>query len=215
MLIKANVRKDLKGRHAYLLKHRQNDRAEVLDMRGLISDHSPDMAFKELGLITSKHKNPFLSVSVNPSKGFDKTMTPEQWLRSVEIIERRLKLEGQPRIVVLHEKRGEDGQPRTHIHVDWRRVKDGNLISDSNMRHKLVQAKIEMELEFGHQRTKDYDRQDYAVRKAQGRMAKQERFDKVAGEFAENRPDIIKKEQDAIERMTRKLQQERDKGMSR
>ncbi|MBX0289735.1 hypothetical protein K3G63_04760 [Hymenobacter sp. HSC-4F20] len=221
MLIKANTRKDLKGRHSYLLKNRQNDRAEVMDIRGTVFDDDHELAFKQLGAITTKHKKPFLSVSINPAKGYDQAMTTEQWMRSVEIVEQRLNLTGQPRIVVLHEKKGEDGEPRTHIHVDWRRVKNGSLISDSNMRYKLVQAKKEMELEFGHARTKDYDRQDYAIaervkkeREAQGRMAQKEK----AAEFAQNRPDVVNREMDAVERMLkvkRQQEKERNRGLER
>ena len=44
-------------------------------------------------------------------------MTPEQWQRAVDVLDKELGLEGQPRAVVMHEKRG-----REHIHVVWART---------------------------------------------------------------------------------------------
>ncbi|TGE04615.1 relaxase/mobilization nuclease domain-containing protein [Hymenobacter fodinae] len=208
MLLKGNTRGA--GSWAEYLFKNTNDRAQVLDIRGTSFPDSLAQSILEMSLTGAQagSTKPFMSVSINPSPGEDRTMTYEQWLRSADIAEKWLGLEGQRRFVVLHEKKGKDGEPRTHIHVGWERYsrEDGKLISDSHMRHRLVQAKIQMELEFGHKRTKDYDRQHYAIAKrieaeleAQGRMAKRE----VADRFAENSPDISKRETTRQERVDR------------
>lgn len=225
MLIKANSRKNLTGRAKYLLHNKQNDRAEILDMQGIVFDDDPFLAYAEMSTVEGKHKNPFLSASINPSPigQEDRRMTREQWLRSVEILEKSLGLDGQPRIVVLHEKEG-----RQHIHVDWRREKDGKLISDSHMRHICVQAKKQMELEFGHTRTKDYDL--HSIREAQGRMARdhhmtesadditssrQYRADKAADMFAKDRPAPTAQEEAYRRMMADQLKRDQERGNDR
>src|SRR5207253_2056512 len=48
--------------------------------------------------------------NIDPAK--DYVMTAQQWQRAIDILEEELKLTGQPRAVIMHEKHG-----RQHIHV--------------------------------------------------------------------------------------------------
>nr|WP_255696827.1 relaxase/mobilization nuclease domain-containing protein [Sandaracinobacteroides sayramensis] len=75
-------------------------------------------------------------------------MTPQQWMRAVEILEEELGLQGQPRAVVMHEKNG-----REHIHVVWARadMDTMTLRSDSMNYQAHERASLRMEQEFGHE----------------------------------------------------------------
>jgi hypothetical protein len=176
MLVKAQTRQPSKRRAAYLLRNKTNDRVEVLDVRGTLAD-TAEAALSEMNTRGDLGKGKsarqtFLSANINPEKGYDHRMTPEQWVRCADIAEQMLGLAGQPRVIVQHEKKGSDGISRTHIHVDWLRVDSENhLVKLGNMRHKCVAAKIQMEEELGHPRTKDYDLKEKY--KAQGRVAQQ------------------------------------------
>ena len=78
----------------------------------------------------------------------DYAMTPEQWQRSVEVLEKQLGLEGQPRAVVLHEKHG-----REHIHVVWQRTDIDTMTLRSDSWNYLAheRASMALEKEFGHE----------------------------------------------------------------
>lgn len=75
-------------------------------------------------------------------------MTPEQWQRAVDVLEKELGLEGQPRAVVMHEKHG-----RQHIHVVWQRtdIDTMTLIADSFNYKAHERASLALEREFGHE----------------------------------------------------------------
>src|SRR6266571_5007526 len=74
-------------------------------------------------------------------------MTREQWERCVEVLEKELGLEGQPRVVVMHEKHG-----REHIHVVWARTDIDTMTLRSDSQNYLAheRASKALELEFGH-----------------------------------------------------------------
>jgi hypothetical protein len=75
-------------------------------------------------------------------------MTPEQWQRSVDVLEKELGLTGQPRTIVMHEKNG-----RAHIHVVWQRtdIDTMTMVSDSNNYYAHERASLALEKEFGHE----------------------------------------------------------------
>jgi len=84
--------------------------------------------------------------NIDPAK--DYTMTREQWQHAVDVLEKELKLEGQPRAVVMHEKLG-----REHIHVVWARtdIDTMTLCSDSQNYLAHERASQRLENEFGHE----------------------------------------------------------------
>ena len=75
-------------------------------------------------------------------------MTPEQWQRAVDVLEKELGFDGQPRAVVVHEKHG-----RQHIHVVWQRtdIDTMTLVSDSFNYVAHERASMALETEFGHE----------------------------------------------------------------
>jgi Relaxase/Mobilisation nuclease domain len=75
-------------------------------------------------------------------------MTPEQWQRAVDVLEKELGFDGQPRVVVVHEK-----HDRQHIHVVWQRtdIDTMTLVSDSFNYVAHERASLALEQEFGHE----------------------------------------------------------------
>jgi hypothetical protein len=75
-------------------------------------------------------------------------MTPEQWQRAVDVLEKELGFDGQPRVVVVHEK-----HDRQHIHVVWQRtdIDTMTLVSDSFNYVAHERASMALENEFGHE----------------------------------------------------------------
>ena len=61
------------------------------------------------------------SLSLNPDQSQGR-LTREQYLELIDRTERSLKLVGQPRAVVFHEKRDKDGVLREHCHAVWSRI---------------------------------------------------------------------------------------------
>ncbi|MEZ4849729.1 MAG: hypothetical protein R3B93_14175 [Bacteroidia bacterium] len=87
-----------------------------------------------------------VAVSPNPNDA----MSPEQWNRSVELIEEEFALSGQPRIMIFHRKKDE----RKHLHVLWQTVKDERIIDIWRYKKRLQRQADQMEIEFGHKRTR-------------------------------------------------------------
>ena len=75
-------------------------------------------------------------------------MTPDQWQRAADVLEKELGFDGQPRAVVVHEKHG-----RQHIHVVWQRtdIDTMTLVPDSFNYVAHERASLALEKEFGHE----------------------------------------------------------------
>ncbi|MGD0519830.1 MAG: relaxase/mobilization nuclease domain-containing protein [Terracidiphilus sp.] len=85
-------------------------------------------------------------VNIDPAEEY--VMSLEQWQRTVEVLEKELGFEGQPRAVVLHQKQG-----RQHLHVVWARtdIDTMTLRSDSMNYPAHERASKALELEFGQE----------------------------------------------------------------
>jgi hypothetical protein len=105
---------DFFARH--LLRADHNERVELIEMRGLLADNLPN-ALHEMQAVAggTACKNFLYHCHLNPR--IEEVLTPAQWVQAVDIAERRLGLEGQPRVVVEHQKGG-----RVHRHVVWSRI---------------------------------------------------------------------------------------------
>src|SRR5262245_60508799 len=136
----------------YLLDKSENEHAYVFDIRGTSHPHDLRMSLLEMSLtseLTKSHKGLY-HAQINPAYGDDKRMTDADWLRAAEILETELKLTGQKRAIVMHEKNG-----RLHAHVVWERYEHdtGKMISDSYSRLAQDRARKTMEKEFDQQQT--------------------------------------------------------------
>ena len=153
MVIKGRSRSNGKQLAAYLLQNKENDRAEVIDIRGTARPDSLHRSLLEMSLTSELSKRGELGLyhsQINPAIGEDRPMTQADWLKAVDILEQNLKLDGQKRAVVLHEKNG-----RVHAHIVWQRYDDetGKFRSDSHNFKKHDQARAQIEQELGHERT--------------------------------------------------------------
>lgn len=148
MILSASVRGNAPQLARYLLAAGENERVALLEMRGF-ADASLAEAFGELEDVASGTRcdRHLYHLTVNTRR--EERLTPEQRARALDRIEAELGFAGQPRAVVLHEKKG-----REHLHVVWSRIDVERMtaISDSfnYRRHELVAR--ELEREFGHER---------------------------------------------------------------
>ncbi len=120
MILVGNQRGGARDLARHLMKP-ENERVEVAQLRGFVADDL-DGAFQESYAISrgTKCKQFLFSLSLNPPKGAD---VPEgDFFRAVDAAESKLGLSGQPRAVVFHEKRGDDGALRRHAHAVWSRI---------------------------------------------------------------------------------------------
>jgi len=123
MILKGNQRGDGQQLAAHLTNEFDNEHVEIADVRGAVAQDLSG-AFAEWAAqgkstkIVEKYYY-HLSASPDPAQG---KLTREQYFDLLGRVERSLKLVGQPRAVVFHEKRGDDGVLREHGHAVWSRV---------------------------------------------------------------------------------------------
>lgn len=145
MIIKGKSRAAPSQLARHLGRADTNERIEVLQ---LDSAGSPAEAFRDWQTYTlaTKGKLGLYHANIDPDAKYE--MTPQQWMRAVDILEEELGLLGQPRAVVMHEKNG-----REHIHVVWARADMDTLTlrSDSMNYQAHERASLRMEQEFGHE----------------------------------------------------------------
>jgi MobA/VirD2-like, nuclease domain len=116
MILKASQRGGGKQLGLHLLKTEENEHVEVHEVSGFVAD-SVRGAMKEAhALSRGTHCQQYLfSVSLNPPVGENARL--ETFELALKMIEERMALAGQPRIVVFHEKEG-----RRHCHAVWSRI---------------------------------------------------------------------------------------------
>jgi len=126
-----------------------NERMEVKEIRGVAAEDMRE-AFREMEAVATgcpRCQKPFYHASINTRA--DERLTDEQRARAIDRLEEELGLTGQPRVVVVHEKKD-----REHCHIVWARVDSEMMraIPDSHnyRKHELVAR--ELEREFGHER---------------------------------------------------------------
>lgn len=148
MVIKGNARAGAKSLAAHVLRPDTNERVKVSEIRGVIAEDVLG-ALREMEAVSvcTRTSKPLYHASINTRA--DERLTDEQRLHAIERLEKALGLTDQPRVVVIHEKKG-----REHCHVIWSRtdIEHGRAFRmDHNYRtHELVAR--ELEREFGHER---------------------------------------------------------------
>lgn len=148
MVITGKTRTNAKQLGEYLVTQGENERIEVLDVRGATSWHVPH-AVLEFGLAAelTRGRKGLYHATIDPAYGED-NLTQEQWQRCADVLGEQLGLAGQPRVIVLHNKKG-----RTHAHVVWQRAKGSVFVSDSHSFRQHDKAREILEKEFSHKRT--------------------------------------------------------------
>lgn len=144
MIIKGKSRAAPSELARHLGRADTNERVEILQ---LDSAGTTAEAFRDWQTYTlaTKGRLGLYHANIDPDAKYE--MTPQQWMRAVDILEEELGLQGQPRAVVMHEKNG-----REHIHVVWARADMDTLTlrSDSMNYQAHERASLRMEQEFGH-----------------------------------------------------------------
>src|ERR1700722_511101 len=122
MILKGNQRGGGQQLAAHLMNSFDNERVELVEVRGAVaqdlSGAFAEWAAQARGTRCEKYIYS-LSLDPDPKQG---RLTREQYLDLMARTERSLKLVGQPRAVVFHEKRDEHGVLREHCHAVWSRI---------------------------------------------------------------------------------------------
>lgn len=116
MILKASQRSGAKQLGLHLMKTEENEHVEIHEVSGFVADDLMG-AMKEAHALSlgTKCKQFLFSVSLNPPSS--ESVRVEVFERACDVIEERLGLKGQPRMIVFHEKEG-----RRHAHAVWSRI---------------------------------------------------------------------------------------------
>ncbi len=155
MILVGNQRGGATDLARHLMKD-ENDRVQVHDVRGFVADDLHG-AFRESYAMSraTKCKQHLFSLSLNPPQ--DSEVSPEEFEKTIDRVEERLGLEGQPRAIVLHTKNG-----RTHAHAVWSRIKaeEGRAVQLSYTRQKMQEISRELYREHGWQMPRGFARHE-------------------------------------------------------
>jgi hypothetical protein len=125
-----------------------NERVEVKEVRGVVAQDLLG-ALREMEAVAcgARTAKPFYHASINTRA--DERLTDEQRAHAIDKLEESLGLTGQPRVVVVHEKKD-----REHTHIVWSRIDLDRMaaISDSHNFRKHEEVARALEKEFGHER---------------------------------------------------------------
>jgi hypothetical protein len=146
MIIKGGSRAAPRQLARHLLRADTNERVEVLELQSPTGDLNEALRDWQCLADGTRGTKGLYHANIDPDGRY--TMTPEQWQRSVDALEKELGLTGQPRAVVMHEKHG-----REHIHVVWQRtdIDTMTLVPDSFNYLAHERASLALEQEFGHE----------------------------------------------------------------
>ncbi|MEK7994699.1 MAG: relaxase/mobilization nuclease domain-containing protein [Planctomycetota bacterium] len=146
MIIKGGSRAGPRQLARHLQRADTNERVQVVQLDSPTENLLE--AFRDWQLLSSGTRGDkgLYHANIDPDARYP--MTAEQWKRAVDVLERELGLEGQPRAVVMHEKHG-----RQHVHVVWQRtdIDTMKLIHDSFNYKAHERASLALEKEFGHE----------------------------------------------------------------
>ena len=148
MILVGNQRGGAKDLARHLMKQ-DNEHVSVHEVRGFVADDL-DGALTESYAISrgTKCKQFLFSLSLNPPP--EAEVSTEDFEVTIDRVEAKLGLTGQPRAVVFHEKEGPGGM-RRHAHAVWSRIKADEMkaVQMSHSHRKLMDVSRELYLEHG------------------------------------------------------------------
>lgn len=154
MIIKASQRGGARALATHLMNERDNEHAELHEVRGFISDNLRG-AFLEVEAAAkgTKCKQHFFSVSLSPPA--TESVRPEVFELAARRIEDEMGLKDQPMALVFHEKEG-----RRHAHAVWSRIDTENMraINLPHFKRKLNEISRGLFLEHGWNLPNGYKR---------------------------------------------------------
>lgn len=147
MILKASQRGGAKQLGLHLLKTEENEHVEIHDIRGFMANDVIG-ALREAEAIAkgTKCRQYLFSVSLNPPQ--NERVHINTFDSALDAIEEKNGLEGQPRVVVFHEKEG-----RRHAHAVWSRIDSETMTAKpmSFYKSKLRETSRQLYLENGWQ----------------------------------------------------------------
>lgn len=158
MILKGSQRSGAKQLAMHLLKAEENEHVEIYEVDGFYTTNKNlYSAFNEIKTLSSstRCKKFMFSVSLNPPQ--NETAPVEYFEHAIQRIEEKLNLQGQPRVVVFHEKEG-----RRHAHCVWSRIdyKEMKAINLPHYKQKLNEIAKELYLKYEWELPKGFiDRQ--------------------------------------------------------
>jgi hypothetical protein len=200
MILKGNQRGGGQQLAAHLQNSFDNERVEIADVRGSVAQDLSG-AFAEWAAEARGTKcTKFLySLSLNPYQPNGR-LTREQYLELLERTERSLKLVGQPRAVVFHEKRDKDGVLREHCHAVWSRIDTDKMVAVQMGHDRLKLRTVAQEFARDHGlalpdgmkpgNSKESRRDRYNKRAAQENLGEKQQQERTGITKGERRADI-------------------------
>ena len=145
MILKASKRGGAMQMARHLLNAEQNEHVKVHEVSGFMSE-SVTGALNEIYAISKgTHCTRFMfSLSLSPPE--DKNVPIEAFEEALKSVEQKLKMEGQPRVIVFHEKEG-----RRHAHAVYSRIDTDSMtaIDLPYFKNKLKDISKSLYLEHG------------------------------------------------------------------
>ena len=134
MIIVASQRGGAVAHGKHILNTRDNDHISVHEVRGYMAGDVMG-ALKEDQAIArgTKCKQHIYTASFNPPE--DQMVSTDIFIQTIDGYEKHMKLAGQPRVIVFHEKEG-----RRHAHVSWSRI-DRSTMTAKQMSHYKTRSK--------------------------------------------------------------------------
>jgi hypothetical protein len=132
----------------HLTRTDTNERVEIHEITGVVAEDLRG-ALLEIAAVASgtRTKKPFYHATINTP--LEERLTDEQRAHAIDRLAEKLGLSGQPRMIVVHEKKD-----REHCHIVWSRIDLDRMaaVSDSHNYRKHEQVARDLEREFGHER---------------------------------------------------------------
>lgn len=146
MIIKGGSRSGGTKLGQYLEDVGENERIAMVEIRGTVAQ-DPLGALKEMAAYAegTQCENALYHAMICPQRGYD--LTSGQFMEAIDLLEKELGLQGQPRVVVAHEKDGGE-----HRHIVWSRIdlEQMKAIPDSHNYAKHERVARELERRYGH-----------------------------------------------------------------
>jgi len=116
MILKASQRGGARQLALHLLNSKDNEHVEVHEVSGFLSSNLVDAMHETYAISKGTFCKQFLfSLSLSPPE--QESVPVEAFENTIERVEQDMKLTGQPRAIVFHEKEG-----RRHCHAVWSRI---------------------------------------------------------------------------------------------
>jgi hypothetical protein len=147
MILKGSQRAGAKQLANHLLRTDENDHVTLHDIRGFVSNDLTKALIEAYAISRGTRCKQFLySLSLNPPS--DVSVAVPVFEKAIAEAEKRLGLEGLPRVIVFHEKKG-----RRHAHCVWSRIdpKTMKAVNIAYPKLKLQDISKQLYLEHGWQ----------------------------------------------------------------